>query len=160
RHARALRESRRRLALSRFARAARPAIDPHPAREQAGERRAGNACRRRRGDQPAGGPRCGRLLVCEDDRIADRDDAAFGLRKAQSVERAEDAADDLRVRKVRASVLYRGDGAVATDEEAHGHAPGEARVVEKGILIAAPKAPEVRADDALDNLWGQTSDDQ
>src|SRR4051794_8572916 len=88
----------------------------------------------------------------EDDRVDDGDDAAFGLREREVSEAADDASDDALIRKVGASVLRRGDGAGAVDDELHRDATLEVRVVAEAVLVAETEAAEVLANDALDDL--------
>ena len=100
---------------------------------------------------PDSGP--GRSVArVENDRVDDRDDAAFGLRERQIAEAANDATDHALIRKVRASIGGRRNRAGAIDDELHRDATLEVRVRAQTVLVAETEATEVLTNDALDDL--------
>src|SRR5262249_23043250 len=88
----------------------------------------------------------------EHDGVGDRDDAAFGLRERQPVERTHHARHHAAVRHVRAAVADVRDRAVAADDEPDGDAPRQVGVIAQAVLVAEAEAAEVLPDDALDAL--------
>src|SRR5690606_3715839 len=95
----------------------------------------------------------------EHDRVGHRDDAVFGLRKTHTVERGDDAADDLAVGQIGAAVLYVRYRAVPADDEADPNPPLEVGVRREPLFVAHPEAPEVLTHDALNHLGRQAARD-
>src|SRR5262245_42797591 len=88
----------------------------------------------------------------EHDRVDDRHDAAFGLRKRQAVVRANHALHDAGIREGGTAVAHIGHRAVSTNYETNRDASLQVRIVAQAVLVAETESSVVLANDALNDL--------
>src|ERR1019366_8143812 len=107
----------------------------------------------------SGSPRTRSIARVEDDRVDDRDHAAFGLREREVSEAANDALHHALVRQVAPAVGCHRHRTASVDDELHGDATLQVRVRSHSVLVAEPETTEVLTNDALDDLRRQTTVD-